>query len=124
MKSTSFAVATFVALSLIGCANNSNPVQTETAGAVLSKSAAGEPAFTDDRGGRENRVEGTIRAINIAAGTVSIGATVIATNSSTKIERNGIRVTLASFRIGDRGQARLVTGTNLATKLEASTLPN
>jgi hypothetical protein len=64
MKPASFAVAAFVALSLIGGASNSNPVQTETAGAALNKSAVGEPALTDDRGGRENRVEETNLATN------------------------------------------------------------
>jgi hypothetical protein len=69
-------------------------------------------------------VEGTIVAIDLSLGKVTIrtqaGEIVPAmTNGSTKVERNGFHVSLSSFRIGDRGQARFVPGTLLATKIEA-----
>lgn len=73
-------------------------------------------------GANETRVEGTITAVNVTAGSVVIttqGGTAITvpTIAATKIERNGVRVTLAAFKVGDRGQARITNG--VATKLEA-----
>lgn len=72
----------------------------------------------------ELRVEGSITAVNAAAGTVTIrtqsGASVtVTTNAATKIERNGVHATLAAFKIGDRGQARYAAG-GLASKVEAT----
>ncbi len=71
----------------------------------------------------ETRVEGTVVAVNAAAGSVSIrtqgGAVVVVTAAAgTKVERNGVRATVAQFKVGDRGQARLTGGA--ATKLEAT----
>ncbi|MBM2845092.1 MAG: repeat protein, partial [Bacteroidetes bacterium] len=79
------------------------------------------------RGVKGDRVEGTIVAVDLALGKVTIrtqaGEFVPAmTNSSTKIERNGFHARLASFQIGDRGQARFNPGTLLAYKIEATGL--
>ncbi|MFO0938000.1 MAG: FG-GAP-like repeat-containing protein [Gemmataceae bacterium] len=71
-----------------------------------------------------SHVEGTIVALDAAAGTVSIRTQnnttfQISTNSSTKIQRNGSTTSLSTFKLGDRGDARI--GANgLATKLEAT----
>jgi hypothetical protein len=72
----------------------------------------------------EVRAEGTISAVNVAAGTVSIrtqsGAVVtVSTTATTKIERNGVAVKLSAFKVGDRGQARYAAG-GVATKVEAT----
>jgi hypothetical protein len=77
----------------------------------------------DNGGSTETRVEGTVSSVNAASGTLVIttrGGTevTVTTTSSTKIERNGVRVTLAAFKVGDRGQARVTAG--LATKAEAT----
>jgi hypothetical protein len=78
-------------------------------------------------GGRvqgELRLEGTITAVNPAAGTVTIrtqagAAITVTTSAMTKIERNGVQVGLAAFKIGDRGQARYVAG-GAAHQVEAT----
>ena len=71
----------------------------------------------------ETRVEGTVTAIDATAGTVSIqrqsGATVtVRTGPQTKIERNDAHTTLAAFKVGDRGEAR-IGADGIATKVEA-----
>ena len=58
-------------------------------------------------------------AVNAAAGTITIGATVVQTNASTKIERNGVRVPLSAIQGGDRGQARIPAGSTVASKVES-----
>jgi uncharacterized lipoprotein YehR (DUF1307 family) len=122
MKTTLLAVAAFVAFLIIGCADNPNPVQPDTQSASVTPSKGGLDDLNGDRGGNKaNRVKGRINGIDVVAGTVTIGTRIVRTNSSTKIERNGIRVPLAAFRVGDRGQARLVTNSMLATKVEATT---
>lgn len=123
MKPTMFILALTVTVAVVGCSNSgSNPVSSNDAltSGVTSTGAIG----TDDKGVRGDRVEGTIVAIDLAAGSVTIrtqgGSDVEAiTNAATKIERNGFRTTLSSFQIGDRGQARFSPGTLLATKIEA-----
>jgi hypothetical protein len=73
------------------------------------------------RGGNNNetRIEGRVNAVNATAGTITIGATTVQTNPSTKIERNGVRVPLSSIQVGDRGQARIPAGASAASKVES-----
>lgn len=120
MKTTSFAVATLVALFLIGCADNSNPVQptSQTNDVALAKSVTGDPML-DKHGNNVDRVEGKVTAVDVAAGTITIGRRVIQTDWSTKIERNGKHVSLGKIMVGDQGEVRLYTGTMLAIKVEA-----
>lgn len=85
------------------------------------------PVLADKGGGGgvpgELRVEGTVSAVDAAAGTVTITsggvAVKLTVNATTKIERNGVKVTLAAFKLGDRGQARYVAG-GAAHKVEAT----
>lgn len=86
------------------------------------------PAIADKGSGSgsktELRVEGTVSAVNAAAGTVSIrtqsGAVVtVSSTAATKIERNGVTVKLSAFKVGDRGQARYSAG-GVAVKVEAT----
>lgn len=73
--------------------------------------------------GDPNRVEGTVAAVGSGHVTIRTrGGTAVqvTVSSSTKIERNGRRVALSAFKVGDRGQARLVAGSQLATKVEAA----
>src|SRR5262249_40056379 len=58
------------------------------------------------------KVEGTVTAVNAAAGTVTIrtqggSAVLVRTGPSTKVERNGVHTTLAAFQVGDRGEAEI-----------------
>lgn len=75
---------------------------------------------------RALRLEGTLVAVDLSASSVTVKVqsgvmVVVLTNANTKIERNGMRVTLAAFRLGDRVQARFAnTSGNLAIKLEAA----
>ena len=69
------------------------------------------------------KVEGTITAIDTAAGTVTIAPTgkspvVVKVVAATKIERNGFHTTLSTFRIGDLGEAEIGSDGN-AVKIEA-----
>jgi hypothetical protein len=70
-------------------------------------------------------VEGALVSVNAAAGTLNIrvrrSQTVeIATNPTTKIERNDRRATLAAFKLGDRVEAKfLTTAGSVAFKVEA-----
>ncbi|MBM3980989.1 MAG: hypothetical protein FJ304_12020 [Planctomycetes bacterium] len=69
------------------------------------------------------KVEGTVVAVNAAAGQVAIrtrGGTVltVAAAPGAKIERNDLHTTLAAFKVGDLGEALLGT-TGLALKIEA-----
>ena len=68
------------------------------------------------------RVEGSITAVNVAGRTVTIrrgGANVVISLTATaEIERNDDHTTLAAFRAGDFGQARLGAD-GLAFKIEA-----
>ena len=70
------------------------------------------------------RFEGTVTAVDVAAGTVTIRlqngtVVVIRTGPATKVERNDRHTTLAAFRAGDRGEAR-VGADGVATKVEAA----
>lgn len=91
------------------------------AAVALALAAAPTPTFAGERGSgggqQEQRVEGLVTAVNAAGGTVTIGATVVKVGPGTKIERNGVRVPLSAFKVGDRGQARITNG--VATKVEA-----
>lgn len=76
------------------------------------------------KGNKNLRVEGVAVSIDVNAGTVLVttsqnGLVGVATGAQTKIERNGVKVTLAAFRIGDRVQARFQTGNAVAVKIEA-----
>ncbi|HET6271620.1 MAG TPA: hypothetical protein VFG32_01440 [Bacteroidota bacterium] len=131
MKTTVFILTLTVALAVVGCSNSgTNPVSSTdgVSSSVASKGSIGADATKGERKGvKGDRVEGTIVAVDLALGTVTIrtqaGEFVPAmTNSSTKIERNGFHATLSSFQIGDRGQARFNPGTLLAYKVEATGL--
>ena len=43
----------------------------------------------------------------------------VGVSSATKLERNGARVSLSAFRVGDKAQAIYDPTTNLASKVEA-----
>jgi hypothetical protein len=116
MKNLSVFLSAIAALLIVGCGDNTmSPVSSDGLAQSSSLSRIGE---TDD--GRAGRVEGTVNAVNMQAGTVTIGTTVVRTDASTKIERNGRRVRLSAFVVGDFGQARLIGSSNLASKVEAS----
>ncbi len=68
------------------------------------------------------KLEGTLVAKNVAAGSLSIrktgGAVVVVTVPSTaKVERNGVKTTIASFKLKDFVQTRSVNG--IVVKAEA-----
>jgi hypothetical protein len=78
--------------------------------------AAGVPAPVTE-------VEGLVTAIDTAAGTITIGGTVVRVNAATRIERSGdddTAATLADFRVGDRAEAR-IGADGFATELEGRT---
>ncbi len=121
MKTTSFAVATFVALSLIGCADKSNPVLADSSTGSTSLARSVDDGGSADRANdRSGRIEGSVNAIDVSTGTITIGSRVVQTNSLTKIERNGFHATLSQFKVGDRGQARFTAGSIFAEKVEAT----
>lgn len=131
MKTTAFILALTVALAVVGCSNSgANPVSSTdgVSSSVASKGSVGVDGTKGERRGvKGDRVEGTIVAVDLALGKVTIrtqaGEFVPAmTNSSTKIERNGFHARLSSFQIGDRGQARFNPDTLLAYKVEATGL--
>ncbi len=69
------------------------------------------------------KVEGTIAAVNVSARIVTLrfgnGTTrVVTVAAGAKVERNGLDATLASFLVGDFGQARL-DASGAAFKVEA-----
>jgi hypothetical protein len=71
------------------------------------------------------RVQGTITAVDVDAGTVTITtqngtAVTVTVDANTKIERNGQETTLDALQIGDRGQARYDPATGIASKVEAT----
>ena len=84
------------------------------------------PSVTIASGGvqaGETKVEGTVTAVDAANLKVSIkqqnGTTVVVQAAGgTKIERNGVRVPLSAFKVGDRGQA-IISANGIARKLEA-----
>ena len=70
--------------------------------------------------------EGTITAVDEAAGTVTIRLrngqlVLIQTGPGTEIERDDAHVALTAFRVGDRGEAR-VGADGIATKVEAESV--
>jgi len=72
------------------------------------------------------RFEGVLVDLNAVAGTAAIRirtreVVIVSMNGNTKIERNGFHTSLATFRLGDRVEARLASATsNLAIKFEGS----
>lgn len=121
MKVTLFVLIACASILLVACnKSDNNPiVLTDQTGALQeSKTANMMPASSGSNNG-ETRVEGTVTAVNAAAGTVTIGSTVVQTNASTKIERNGVRVPLSSIQVGDRGQARIPAGSSIASKVQS-----
>ena len=69
------------------------------------------------------KVEGSVTAIDAANKTVTISpvggpAFLVKAAATTRIERNGMHTTLASFHIGDAGEA-LIGADGFATKIEA-----
>ena len=74
-------------------------------------------------GQRPLKVQGVVTAVNAATGQVAITtiagqSVVLVAVPTTKIERNGVRVALAAFKIGDRGQA-LFAPNKAVSKIEA-----
>jgi type 1 fimbria pilin len=70
------------------------------------------------------KVEGTVTAVEPSVGTLTIttkgGVEVkLSVTATTKIERNDRKSALASFKIGDRGQAIYAPG-GAASKVEAT----
>lgn len=116
MKNLFVVPAAVAVLFIVGCSNNSaSPVASEPG---LTQNASSIAAGIDD-GARSGRIEGTVREVDLRAGTVTIGRTVVQTNAATKIERNGIHTVLSAFKVGDFGQARLIGSSNVASKVEA-----
>lgn len=80
--------------------------------------------LNDDRGGvAAQKIEGTVIAVNVAAGQLAIrlanGSVVtVAAGPGTKVERNNALATLAAFKVGDRGEAEL-PASGPALKIEA-----
>ena len=73
---------------------------------------------------KPNKVEGTVTAVNVNTGDVTITtvggvAVTVKTNAATKIERNDVRVPLARILVGDRGQA-IFDANKLASKVEST----
>jgi hypothetical protein len=69
------------------------------------------------------KVEGTITAVDGGAGTVTIrtqggSSVLVRTGPSTKLEQNGVHVTLSAFQVGDRGEAEIGPD-GIAVKVEA-----
>lgn len=124
MKPALVMFAAAAALMLVGCNDNpSSPGQAaDQSISSLAKRTAGNPSIADSRSRRGRRdslkVEGLITAVDTVAGTVTIGARVIQTDSSTKIERNDRHVRLSAIQVGDKGEARLAAS-GIAVKLEA-----
>lgn len=76
-------------------------------------------------GVKEPRVEGTLASVNVVSSQVTItlqgGATRTLTIPATaKIERNGVPATLASFKKGDRVQARFTADGSTVVKFEGT----
>ncbi len=70
---------------------------------------------------RETRLEGTLVSTNLLASQAVVriqGGRLVTVSvpASIKIERNGVRATLAAFKAGDRVQARFLN--NATTKFE------
>ena len=68
-------------------------------------------------------VQGTVTAVDTAAGTITIGGAVVKVNAATRIERSGnddVPAALADFHVGDRAEAR-IGADGFATDLEGRT---
>lgn len=95
------------------------------AAALLSPPLSNTAYSGPGRGGNvraEVRIEGKIVAVDLTKAQVTImrsnGERVtVQVVAGTKIERNDRHVTLVAFKVGDRGQARLVA--NVLVKIEA-----
>jgi hypothetical protein len=91
---------------------------------TLVSLAAVEAGPGKGRGGNTNeaRVEGAVTAVtanSVTITTVGGRSVTVGVTAATKVERNGFRVPLSAFRIGDRGQARFNAVTFVASKVEA-----
>lgn len=75
------------------------------------------------RTARQNKVQGTVVAVNWSTGQVSIRArngnvVVVVATGGTKIERNHLHASLTAIQVGDRGQATYDSNF-LASKIES-----
>ena len=70
-------------------------------------------------GEEEMDIEGTVTAVDSSAATLTIGTTVVQTDSQTRIERNHSHVPLSAIQVGDRGEARIPAGSTIASRVEA-----
>jgi hypothetical protein len=103
------------------------PVLAAAALALLFTADAGASGPKRGRGNdgtnqpRSLKVEGVITALGPSSVTISSGRQVVTVgvSSATKLERNGARVPLSAFRVGDKAQAIYDPKTNLASKVEA-----
>jgi Mrp family chromosome partitioning ATPase len=122
MKNLYLALTAATAFGVMGCQETSPspaaPDMQFQSGTIATAPVDNQVAV-EDRAPRAGRVESKVNAVNTMAGTVTIGKTTVITNVATKIERNGVRVQLSAFRIGDFGQARLIGTSMLASKVEA-----
>jgi outer membrane biogenesis lipoprotein LolB len=121
MKRTLFVLVACASILLAACnKSDTNPVgSTDQTGAPqVTKTTDMTPASSGSSNG-ETRVEGKVTAVDPASGRLTIRTTVIQTDASTKIERNGVRVPLSSIQVGDRGQARIPAGSTIASKVES-----
>jgi len=102
-----------------------------TAWEIEAKSAAfveGQSGKTSSTGSTTiaTAVEGSIVAVDVNGQTVSIRdqsgkVTIVSAGVGTKIERNGLNSTLATFVVGDAGEAKI--GTNgIALQIEATSV--
>jgi len=76
---------------------------------------------------KQKQIAGTVASVNPAAGTVSINAgkggkaTVLKTNASTAVLKNGAAAGVGKLKKGDKIQARFDPASKLASKVEAET---
>ncbi len=72
---------------------------------------------------KDPQIEGTLAGVNVAARTVAIrrvNNTVVAVviPATAKIERNGVTVGLAAFKLGDRVQAKFNAAGTVVVKFQ------
>lgn len=126
MKATLFTMAATMLLLLTGCSENgTSPTSLEGQSFQPFDRSGGVSAGFTSSGGQESRrdslkVKGFVTAVDTLAGTVTLGARVVQTNSQTRIERNGRHVPLSAVQIGDRGEAKLLSTSGIASSLETN----
>ncbi len=74
-------------------------------------------------GGNQPRIEGVLVSMNVASRTANVrlqNNTVrsVSIPAAAKVERNGVRVTLAAFKVNDRVQARYAADGVTVVKFE------